>query len=260
MGVTVRRPAPPTLPVSTEHRMFQRHHRCPDPRLREALVERYLPLARHVTNRFDGTGRPREDLFQVACLALVKAVDRFDPDRGVAFSSYAVPTMVGALKRHLRDETWALHVPRDLQDRALRTRRTAAALTRRLGRPPTVHELATELECGDAAVLEALRAGSAYRAVSLDAPLEPAADRHPARSERLGYEEPRFARVEQGVDLWSLVGALGTQERAVLRLRFEFDLTQPEIARALGVSQAHVSRMLRRALEHLRTLEAADAA
>ena len=142
--------------------MFQRHHRCPDPRLREALVERYLPLARHVTTRFDGSGRPREDLFQVACLALVKAVDRFDPDRGVAFSSYAVPTMVGALKRHLRDETWALHVPRDLQDRALRTRRTAAALTRRLGRSPTVHELATALECGDGAVLEALRAGSAY--------------------------------------------------------------------------------------------------
>ena len=109
-------------------------------------------------------------------------------------------------------------------------------------------------------MLEALRAGSAYRAVSLDAPREPAADRHPARSERLGYEEPRFARVEQGADLWSLVGALGTHERAVLRLRFEFDLTQPEIARALGVSQAHVSRILRRALEHLRTLEAADAA
>jgi RNA polymerase sigma-B factor len=168
--------------------------------------------------------------------------------------------MVGALKRHLRDETWALHVPRDLQDRALRTRRAAAALTRQLGRAPTVHELATELKCGDAAVLEALRAGSAYRAVSLDAPREPAAERHPARSERLGYEEPRFARVEQGADLWSLVGALGTQERAVLRLRFELDLTQPEIARALGVSQAHVSRMLRRALEHLRTLEAADAA
>jgi len=240
--------------------MFRRHHRCPDPRLREALVERYLPLARHVTTRFDGSGRPREDLFQVACLALVKAVDKFDPDRGVAFSSYAVPTMVGALKRHLRDETWALHVPRDLQDRALRTRRAAAALTRQLGRAPTVHELATELKCGDAAVLEALRAGSAYRAVSLDAPREPAAERHPARSERLGYEEPRFARVEQGADLWSLVGALGTQERAVLRLRFELDLTQPEIARALGVSQAHVSRMLRRALEHLRTLEAADAA
>jgi RNA polymerase sigma-B factor len=158
--------------------MFQRHHRCPDPRLREALVERYLPLARHVANRFDGGGRPREDLFQVACIALVKAVDRFDPDRGVAFSSYAVPTMVGALKRHLR----------------------------------------------------------------------------------FGYEEPRFARVEQGADLWSLVGALGTQERAVLRLRFELDMTQPEIARALGVSQAHVSRMLRRALEHLRTLQAADAA
>ena len=240
--------------------MFQRHHRCPDPRLREALVERYLPLARHVTNRFDGTGRPREDLFQVACLALVKAVDRFDPDRGVAFSSYAVPTMVGALKRHLRDETWALHVPRDLQDRALRTRRTSAALTRLLGRPPTVHELAAELDCGDAAVLEALRAGSAYRAVSLDAPPEPAGDGHAARSERFGYEEPLFARVEQGADLWSLVGALGTHERVVLRLRFELDLTQPEIARALGVSQAHVSRTLRRALEHLRTLEAADAA
>jgi RNA polymerase sigma-B factor len=250
----------PNILPETERRMFERHHRRPDPRLREALVERYLPLAQHVTNRFDRAGLPREDLFQVACLALVKAVDRFDPDRGVAFSSYAVPTMVGEVKRHLRDATWALHVPRELQDHALRARRTEAVLARRLGRSATVPELAEALGWRDAAVREALRAGSAYRAASLDASREPGDDRGAAVGARFGYDEPRFARVEQRADLSPLVGALHAHERAVLRLRFECDLTQPEIARALGVSHAHVSRVLRRALERLRTLQASAAA
>jgi RNA polymerase sigma-B factor len=258
----VRHPRPTVHADIAERRMFERLRQSGDPRLRAALVERYLPLARHVTKRFVGAGLPRDDLFQVACLALVKAVDRFDPDHGVAFSSYAVPTMVGEIKRHLRDETWALHVPRDLQERALRTRRTAAVLTRRLGRTPTVHELATALECEDVAVLDALRAGSAYRAASLDAPREPRAGRHASRARdgQFGYDEPLFTRVEQGADLWPLVGTLAAHERAVLRLRYECDLTQPEIARALGISQAHVSRILRRALEHLRSLQARDAA
>jgi RNA polymerase sigma-B factor len=249
-----------TILPDAERRMFERHHRRPDPRLREALVKRYLPLAHHVTNRFDRAGLPREDLFQVACLALVKAVDRFDPGRGVAFSSYAVPTMTGEVKRHLRDATWALHVPRELQDHALKARRTEAALARRLGRSPTVPELAEALGWSDSAVLEALRASSAYRVASLDAPRAPGEDGTARVGARFGYDEPRFARVEQRADLSPLVGALHAHERTVLRLRFECDLTQPEIARVLGVSQAHVSRVLRRALEHLRTLQEREAA
>jgi RNA polymerase sigma-B factor len=268
--MTTRRSLPPgcaprgsrgTDPVGVERAVFARHRRCPDPAVREALIERFLPLARHVAARYDGPGRSHDDIFQVACVGLVKAIDRFDPGRGVAFSSYAVPTLVGEIKRYFRDQTWAVHVTRDLQERTLRTARAVRHLARQLGREPTVSEVAALMGYAEGEVLEARHAASAYTAASLEA-------RERGREgtaeltldDTIGCEDERLARVEQRVDLWSLVDRLTRRERAVLWLRFERDLTQSEIAAVLGVSQVEVSRTLRRAIQRLQRLESARAA
>jgi RNA polymerase sigma-B factor len=237
-----------------ERALFTRHRREPDPVVREALVERFLPLARQLALRYDGRGHAFEDVFQVACLALVKAVDRFDPDRGVAFSSYAVPTVLGEIKRWFRDQTWAVHVTRDLQERSLRVSTTRDVLAARLGRPPTVAEVAGAAGCGEEEVLEALEVASAHRAASLDAPQRTEDDGDVALGETIGADDERLMTAEQRADLAVLVGRLGASERTVLRLRFEHDLTQAEIAALMGVSQMQVSRILRRALERLRRL------
>jgi RNA polymerase sigma-B factor len=219
--------------LAEELALFTRYRRSPDPALREQLVERSLPLARHLAARYDAPGHSYDDVFQVACLALVKAVDRFEPDRGVAFSTYAVPTVVGEIKRYFRDQTWDVHVSRDLRDRAVRAMRAL---------PET-------------ADVDALRAAAAYRATSLDAP-QRGDDPGPTLVESIGYDDERLAAVEQRADLSGLVACLSPRERAVLRLRFEQDLTQSQIAGVLGISQLHVSRILRGALERLRELEA----
>jgi RNA polymerase sigma-B factor len=243
-----------------ERALFARHRRDPDPAVREALVERFLPLARQLALRYDGPAHAYEDVFQVACLALVKAVDRFEPERGVAFSSYAVPTVLGEIKRWFRDQTWAVHVARDLQERSLRVASTRDDLGARLGRPPTVDEVARAASCRADEVLEALRAAGAHRAASLDAPRTGGGedDAEIALGDTLGGEDERLATAEQRADLEALVGRLGAHERAALRLRFEHDLTQAEIAAALCVSQMQVSRLLRRALERLRRLHGLD--
>jgi RNA polymerase sigma-B factor len=236
-----------------ERALFARHRRHPDPAVREALVERFLPLARQLALRYGGPGHAYEDVFQVACLALVKAVDRFEPDRGVAFSSYAVPTVLGEIKRWFRDQTWAVHVTRDLQERSLRVSSAADHLAARLGRPPTVADVARETRLGEEEVLEALEVAYAHRAASLDAP-QRADDADVALGDTIGGDDDRLATAEQRADLAVLVGRLGASERTVLRLRFEHDLTQAEIAALMGVSQMQVSRILRRALERLRRL------
>ena len=243
-----------------ERALFARHRRHPDPALRAALVERFLPLARQLALRYDGPAHAYEDVFQVACLALVKAVDRFEPDRGVAFSSYAVPTVLGEIKRYFRDQTWAVHVTRDLQERCLRVSRTVDDLAARLGRAPTIAELAGATGCSEEEVLEALDVASAHRAASLDAPQRAEDEADVALGETIGGDDELLATAEQRADLEVLVGRLGAHERAALRLRFECDLTQSEIAAVLGVSQMQVSRILRRALERLRRLQGIDAA
>jgi RNA polymerase sigma-B factor len=243
-----------------ERALFARHRREPDPALREALVERFLPLARQLALRYDGPGHAFEDVFQVACLALVKAVDRFEPDRGVAFSSYAVPTVLGEIKRYFRDQTWAVHVARDLQERSLRVSSAVDDLAARLGRPPTIAELAGETRCSEEEVLEALEVASAHRAASLDAPQRADEEGDVALGETIGDDDERLATAEQRADLSVLVGRLGARERTALQLRFEQDLTQAEIAAVLGVSQMQVSRILRRSLERLRRLHGLDAA
>ena len=227
--------APPRAAALAEERaLFAQYRRRPDPALRERLVERSLPLARHLAARYHAPGHSYDDVFQVACLALVKAVDRFEPDRGVAFSTYAVPTVVGEIKRYFRDQTWDVHVGRDLRERAVRAMRAL---------PET-------------ADIDALRAAAAYRAISLDAPQRGGDEGALTLAETIGDDDDRLATAEQRADLSGLVACLTPREQAVLRLRFERDLTQLEIAGVLGISQLQVSRILRGALERLRKLDA----
>jgi RNA polymerase sigma-B factor len=192
---------------------------------------------------------------QVAALGLVKAVERFDPDRGVAFSSYAVPTILGELKRHFRDRTWSIRVPRDLQELALKVDRVIGELWREQRRQPVVSEVAERLEVSEEEVLDAMEASGAYRATSLDAP-RPGGDEEPGETvgEAYGAEESGFARAEERATLELLMRALSPREREVLRLRFERDLTQAEIGERIGVSQMQVSRIIRQAIGRLRAV------
>jgi RNA polymerase sigma-B factor len=222
-----------------------------DPRARDELVERFLPLARSLARRFDQCGEPLEDLVQVASLALVKAVDRYDAARGCAFSSFAVPTIVGELKRHLRDRGWAVRPPRDLQELALRVDHAAERLSKELDRAPTVNELAVAVDRTDEQVLEALQARCGRSAVSLQAPARGEEDQ-PTLQDKLGVSDDGYERAEVSVLLDGLLACVSPRAREILRLRFEQDLTQAEIGAVVGVSQMQISRILRQAIEQLR--------
>jgi RNA polymerase sigma-B factor len=229
--------------------------RAGDGRAREQLAERYLPLARRLARRYQRSEEPLEDLVQVASLGLLKAIDRFDTDRDVAFSSFAVPTILGEIKRHFRDRTWSVRVPRDLQELALRVDRTAAELSLDKHRAPTVAELAEAVDATEEQVLEALRAAGAYHAGSLDAPRPGRADADmPGESlgDALGEEEHGFERAEERATLAPMLAHISPRERLVLTLRFGEDLTQAEIGERIGVSQMQVSRLIRQALTRLR--------
>jgi len=239
-------------PRAAEAELFTRH-RAGDPAAREELVRRFLPLARSLARRYRRGGEPLDDLEQVASVALVKAVGRFDPARGVAFASFAVPTIVGELKRYLRDTSWAAYVPQRMRDRVLDVDRVTESLRRELGRSPTVGEVARETGIEPEELAEALRAGTAFDALSLDAeaPSEGGGG-GAAVADTLGSEEERYELVEYAVTITPALRALPARQRAILRLRFEDDLTQSEIAARLGISQMHVSRLLRQALGRLR--------
>jgi len=225
--------------------------RAGDARAREALVQRYLPLAERIARRYRGAHGSLEDLVQVASLALVKAVDGFDTSRGVAFSSYAVPTIAGELMRHLRDTTWRVHIPRRTRELASKLDKRTEALQSRLGRSPTVAELADALDAREEEVLEALHAAQAQRAVSLDAPLD--TDGEVGVAERLGTVDDRLAQVEDRLSLDDAADrVLSDRDRAVLAMRFSGEMSQSEIAERIGVSQMQVSRILRAALSRLR--------
>ena len=253
--------APPKAVVGTSRarraledaRLFERYRRTGDKDAREALVVRYLPLARHLARRYD-SGESSEDLVQVASIALLKAIDRFDPRRGYAFSSFAVPTIVGELKRYFRDHAWTVRVPRELQERALQVQQASERLTRRLGRSPSPAEIADELDIGVEAVLDALQSASALRPDRLDAPNDLEGDDRGGPT--AAFEEPGFAIAEASATLAPLLARLTPQEQQVLRLRFEHDLTQSEIAALVGVSQMQVSRILRKAIAALQQLAA----
>jgi RNA polymerase sigma-B factor len=236
--------------LAAERALFARYRRERDPALRTELVERALPLTRHLAARYDAPDHARDDIFQVACLALVKAVDRSDPDRGVAFSTYAVPTVTGEIKRYFRDQTWAVHVTREVQERALRLARAVPDA----GRRPTIAQMAAAAGATEEETREALRAANAYRAASLEAEQRAGDGAGVTLAETLSYDDERLASAEQRADLATLVERLSPRERAVLRLRFERDLTYAQIAAILGVSSLHAARMLRGALERLRGL------
>jgi len=228
--------------------LLRRWHDDGDDAARGELAERMLPLARSLARRYAGKGEPLEDLEQVASLGLLKAIDRFDVTRDVRFATFAVPTIAGELKRHFRDRGWMLRVPREIQELCGRVVRAREALTRDLGRAPTVEEVAGALDTGVEQVLEALRASDAYRMMSLDEPLADGA----GALEAIGGDDENFALAEHRVMLRPGLAGLGAREREIVRLRYYEGLTQREIARAVGVSQMHVSRLIRRSIDAMR--------
>jgi RNA polymerase sigma-B factor len=240
-------------------RRLRQFHTTRDPRLRSDLVERLMPLARSLALRFSHSGESIDDLVQVAALGLVKAIDRFDPDRGFAFTSFATPTILGELRRHLRDTAWALRVPRELQERALTVAKSANELTSTLGRPPTAAELAASTGMALEDVVEARAAGTARHAVSIFRPMSEGEDEPLA--DVLGAEDPGFSAAEDVLTSERLLASLPHREREILRLRYQEELTQWQIGERVGCSQMHVSRLIRQSLDHLRkTAESAAAA
>jgi RNA polymerase sigma-B factor len=262
--------APPRLSQTTKHErgdraaareleqaLLIRYHRAGDLAAREELVQRCLPLARDLARRYTYTDEPFDDLLQVASLGLIKAIDRFDPDRGAKFASYAAPTILGELKRHFRDKGWALHVSRDLQERTLVVSREAEALSKRLGRSPKPREVASAIGCSVEEVLEAQQAAASYEAASLDAPTAHDDEEAAPLVDLLGGEDVAYELVADRDAIASSWKALPDMERSVLELRFTHGLNQREIGERIGYSQMHVSRLLRRALSQLETAAAA---
>jgi RNA polymerase sigma-B factor len=244
--------APPGR-AERDRALFARYEDPDDPVDRNAVVERFLPLARQIAARYQRGGEPFDDVFQVACLGLVKAVDRFDVERGVTFSSYAVPTITGEIKRHVRDRAWSVRVPRDLQERSLRVERVLADLIRDSGRQPSVDDVAQAVGIEPEDVLEAMQAAGAYRAASLDAP-RAAAEDGGNLGDTVGTLDDGYDGAEQRALLRTLMRLLTLREQNVIRMRFEQDLTQAEIGRRIGVGQMQVSRILRHSIARLRTV------
>jgi RNA polymerase sigma-B factor len=239
--------------LSGERDLLRRYAREGSPVVREELAERFMPLARRLAARYAGGAEPFDDLVQVASVGLVKAIDRFDPERGTAFSTFAVPTILGELKRHFRDRGWSVHVPRDVQERILKVERATAELPSKLGRTPTVQDIAKRIEATDEEVLEAMHASQGHHAVSLDAASSLADGDEPAPlGDRIGEEDQSFETVEYGAAIAPVLNEISERDREVLHLRFVDDLTQSEIAQRVGVSQMHVSRILRATVERLR--------
>jgi RNA polymerase sigma-B factor len=221
-------------------------------RLRNEIALLHLPLARNLAYRYCHRGQQAEDLLQVARVGLIKAVDRFDPDRGVDFLPFAIPTITGDIRRFFRDTGWDVRLPRRLQELNLRINASIVELSQSAGRAPTAGELAAHLEVSREEVIEGLRAGAAYTAKSLDVPAAPSAEA-PSLAESLGSDDRRFEVVDNHEALIKLLDALPARERLILRLRFCEDMTQTQIAQVIGVSQMHISRLLTAVLGRLRT-------
>lgn len=227
-----------------------------DPRraaLRDELVTVNLPLVEYLARRFRDRGEAYEDLVQVGTIGLIKSVDRFDPERGVEFSTYATPTIVGEIKRHFRDRGWAVRMPRRLQELRLQLNRATAELAQRNGHAPTVTELAQELGITADEVLEGLASGQAYTTASLDAGPGAGDDDGASLGETLGVEDAALAHVDNRESLKILLSGLPERERRIVVLRFFGNQTQSQIAEQIGISQMHVSRLLARTLTQLRT-------
>jgi RNA polymerase sigma-B factor len=226
-------------------------YRAGDESARDALVERYMPLVRSLAARYAGRGEPQEDLVQVGSIGLLLAIQRFDTERQVQFTTYAVPTIVGEIQRHFRDRAWALHVPRRLKELSVRLTRTVEAKTAELGRAPTIAELAEATGAAEDEVVEALQTSDAYSTRSLSQPLGRDTDDE-TMQDVLGFDDRGFDEVEDSYVVEAGMSALDERERRIVELRFFEGLTQSEIAAQIGISQMHVSRLLRRALHLMR--------
>src|SRR5258708_4982486 len=232
--------------------LFLKYRQTRDRAIRDQLAEAHLPLATHLAKRFDRRGEPLEDLIQVASLGLLKAIDRYEPERGVEFSTFAVPTIVGELKRHFRDRAWSVRVPRRVQELHLELGAAVGELTHELHRSPTITELANRIGASIDDVLQAMDAGHAYRSASLDAPASVAGSEASALSSRLGEDDPSLSELVERTEIASLLATLPERERTIVVLRFFAGLTQSEIADRVGISQMQVSRLLTRTLDSLR--------
>jgi RNA polymerase sigma-B factor len=260
MSVTVEDPGrvtseegSPARRHAEDERLLRRYHSDGDLRAREEVIARFLPLARRLASRYLHGGEPYEDLVQVASVGLVKAVDRYDPSRGNRFVSYAIPTMLGELKRHFRDKGWSIRVPRGTQELVVKVSEAMGVLPAKLGRPPRPRDIAEAIGASIEDVLEAMEVATAYEALSLDAP-RPGGDGGDdgwTLGDSVASYERGYELAEIGEALGDTLKAMPDRERTILRLRFEHDLTQAEIAKQVGVSQMHVSRLLRRALDRL---------
>jgi RNA polymerase sigma-B factor len=237
----------------TVDELFRRHNRSPDPALVEELVRRFEPLARSVARRYQARDEPLDDLIQVANVGLLKAIARFDPAKGFAFTSFATPTMLGELKRYFRDTGWAVHVPRGVKERAVELARETEKLSARLGRSPSVTELAGALGATEEQTLDALEAYHARHAAPLDHGADDEDDRGMlSLSAVLGVEDERLERAEYLTMIVRGAETLSESDRLILYLRFGRDMTQSEIAARVGTSQMQVSRLLRAAIEKIR--------
>ena len=220
-----------------------------DVQARDRLVEELMPLVRSLANRYAGRGEPTEDLIQVGAIGLVKAIDRFELEKGVELSTYAVPTIVGEIRRHFRDRTWGVHVPRRLKELSMRLSRTRDELSAELGRAPTVAELAEAAGVDEEEAIDALEASKAYAPRSLDQPHD---EDEPPHLPGLADEERGYAALERGSVVRQGLDALDERERRIVVLRFLRGMSQSEIAAEVGISQMHVSRLLRRSLDVMR--------
>jgi RNA polymerase sigma-B factor len=242
----------------TAEQLIRRWRRTGDTQWRGRAIEAYMPLARRLARRFHPGPEPLDDLVQVAYMGLVKAVDRYDPDSGHRFGAYAIPTITGELRRHFRDTTWAVHVPRGMQEQVLLLRRATQALTERAGRAPTVSELCAETGLDAEQVAEALQAQTAREPSSIERPIGGEGDDEAMLlGDTLGGDDDGYDLVEHRASIEPLLNALPARERELLRLRFEEELTQTEIAERFGCSQMHISRVLRRVLDRLGEAERA---
>jgi RNA polymerase sigma-B factor len=220
---------------------------------RDGLVSLHLPLVEHCARRFRNRGEPFEDLVQVGTIGLIKSIDRFELERGVEFSTYATPTIIGEIKRHFRDKGWAIRVPRRLQELRMQIGATTAELTQVLGRSPTPRELADALGCSVEEVMEGIESGNAYSTLSLDATADGSDDGGVSMLDMMGLDDEELEQIEIRESIKPLLEALPAREKRILLLRFFKNKTQSEIAAEIGVSQMHVSRLLSRTLERLRT-------
>jgi RNA polymerase sigma-B factor len=247
--MTTSLPAPGSSGVP-DRELLRRYHEHGDVGAREELVERHLPLVRSLARRYAGRGESIEDIEQVGAIGLIKAIDRYELERDVALTTYATPNVVGEIKRHFRDRGWTIRIPRALQELNVKMSGGVERLTVKLGRSPTIAELAQELDATPEQVLEAVEAGSAYSPVSLSS--SPGNEEDLDLMEVLGTEDEGYARSEERASLEPALGELPEREREILRMRFEEGLTQTQIAERVGLSQMHVSRLIRRSLESMR--------